>query len=237
MRLEYLFARLAYHRADTSAWGRRAALEVILDVLSVLSRFDISGEVSKALGKCYSQMASFRGTDHSMSQSIDETLAQIDDLGRRIQRVPSNFASYLLRDDELLYNLNNRSPIAGGSCGFDLPAYQFWLAQPAERIEADIAHWCQYFGIFESAIDLLLGLLRDGATPSIETAEKGVCIYNTTPNALMLRVFVDTATVFPQISAGRHRATIRFMGHVDQSTRVKQSQATFHFQLACCSYV
>lgn len=237
MRLEYLFARLAYHRSDTSAWGRRATLDVLLDVLTVLSRFDSSGEVSKELGKCYSQLASARDHDPAKSQAIDDTLARIDDLGRRIQRVPSNFASNLLRDNELLYNLNNRSPIAGGSCGFDLPAYQYWLAQPDTRIEADLARWCQYFGVFESAIELLLGLLREGTAPTLQTADTGVCIYNTRPDALLLRVLLDTASVFPQISAGRHRATIRFMRHADQSTHIQQSDATFDFQLACCSYV
>lgn len=234
LRLEFLFDRLNYHRADFSDWGRRATLDVLIDLLSVLARFDITGEVSKALGQRFSQLEALRNTSGVDSATIDNLLTRIDSLGRRMQSVPANFAGYLLRDHELLYNLSNRSPIAGGSCGFDLPAYQYWLAQSNERIEADLDTWCGQFGLFEESITLLLRLLREGTDTTVETATNGVCIYNTPDAAQMIRVLLGDPSVFPQISAGRHRATIRFMCHVEGSTRVRQSEQTFDFRLGCC---
>ncbi|WP_162622659.1 cell division protein ZapD [Salinisphaera orenii] len=235
LRLEYLFERLTYHRADTSSWGRRATLDVLLDVLSVMAYFDVNGEVSKALGQRYAQIDDLRFRNQADPDTANELLAQIDDLGRRIQRVPANFAGYLLRDDELLYNLNNRRPIAGGSCGFDIPGYQNWLALPHERIEADLDAWCTHLAVFESAIGLLLKLLRDGTQPRTKTAENAMFIYNTPPETQMIRVLINDANVFPQISAGRHRATIRFMTRTGQAGRVRPLETNLDFQLACCS--
>ena len=53
LRLEHLLARLRYHEADESVWGRRAAMGALLDILNVMSRHDIRTEVSKELGQRY----------------------------------------------------------------------------------------------------------------------------------------------------------------------------------------
>lgn len=236
LRLEHLIARLRYHEADTSVWGRRAAMDALLDVLNVMSRYDTRGEVSKELGLRYAALERFAARDDIDTAALTRILEKLDHLGRDMQRMPPQFASYQVRDNELLNSLNNRTPIPGGSCSFDLPAYHHWLSQDASRIEADTESWTRRIDIFEQAISTILQLLRGSTSAHEVVAETGVLVHNTETGTQMIRVFMDDASVYPEISAGRHRATIRFMEYADAQLRVRQKQSPIHFRMACCRF-
>ncbi len=236
LRLEHLIVRLRYHEADTSVWGRRAAMDALLDILNVMSRYDTRGEVSKELGLRYAALERLADREDVDGQALSRVLNELDELGRDMQRMPPQFASYQIRDNELLNSLNNRMPIPGGSCSFDLPAYQHWLSQGAHRIEADMQAWCRRIELFEKAIGTVLRLLRESTTPQPATAEAGVLVHNTEGGTQMIRVVLDDASVYPEISAGRHRATIRFMQHSDGQLHVRQTQSPIHFRMACCRF-
>jgi len=236
LRLEHLIARLRHHEADTSIWGRRAAMDALLDILNVMSRYDTRGEVSKELGLRYAALERFADRDDIDTAALTRILERLDSLGRDMQRMPPQFASYQLRDNELLNSLNNRMPIPGGSCSFDVPAYQHWLSQDATQIEADMQAWAHRISIFEQSISTILQLLRESTTARETTAEAGVLVHNTETGTQMIRVFMDDASVYPEISAGRHRATIRFMEYADAQLHVRQSQSPIHFRMACCRF-
>ena len=236
LRLEHLIARLRYHEADDSIWGRRATLSALLDILNVMSRYDTRAEVSKELGSRYATLEKLADRDDVDSTALRQILDKLDTLGMEMQRMPPQFASYQLRDNELLSALNNRSPIAGGDCGFDLPSCQHWLAQDSASQARDLQAWCDHIQPFEQAIGTLLRLLRDGTTPAPFTAKAGVLVHNTDAATQMIRVLLDDARVYPEISAGRHRATIRFMEYKDKKLRVRQSQSPIAFHMACCRF-
>jgi len=236
LRLEHLIARLRHHQIDDSVLGRRATMAVLLDILNVLSRHDIRAELSKELGQRYVGLERLTDHDDVDSEALQRILDELDTLGRQMQQIPPQFASYQLRDNELLNSLNNRNAIPGGSCSFDLPAYQHWLSQPARRTHEDIEHWCRRIAPFEQAIATLLRLLRESATPHPATADNGVHIHNTDNATQMIRILLDDASVYPEISAGRHRATIRFMEYHDAQLHVRQTQSTIEFRMACCRF-
>ncbi|MES1928281.1 hypothetical protein SADO_03460 [Salinisphaera dokdonensis CL-ES53] len=236
LRLEHLIARLRHHETDESVWGRRATLDALLDVLNVMSRYDTRGEVSKELGSRYASLERLADRDDVDDTALRNILDDLDKLGLEMQRMPPQFASYLLRDNELLNSLNNRSPIPGGNCSFDLPTFQHWLSQDNARQTRDLQAWCGHIKPFEQAIATLLGLLRDSTRPAPFTAKAGVLVYNTDANTQLIRVLLDSAKVFPEISAGRHRATIRFMEYQDKKLRLQQSQASIEFRMACCRF-
>ncbi|WP_423821373.1 cell division protein ZapD [Salinisphaera sp. SPP-AMP-43] len=236
LRVEHLTARLHYHREDIGPWGRRATLDTLLDILNVMSRHDIRGQVSKELVQRrhgLQHLAEREDIDHGC---LDGVLAELDEASHAMAQIPPQFASYQLRDNELLNSLNNRHAIPGGTCSFDLPAYRHWLAQPAERIEADLDRWLRRVLPIERGIRVLLRLLRDSATPTQETAKNGVLVHNTTAGTQMIRVLLDDASVFPEISGGRHRATVRFMQHQDSQLHVRQTETSIVFRMACCRF-
>lgn len=236
LRLEHLIARLRYHQADESVWGRRATLDALLDILNVMSRYDTRGEVSKALANRYASLERLGDRDDVDASALRDVLKELDNLGREMQHMPPQFASYQLRDNELLNALNNRSPIPGGNCSFDLPAFQHWLSQSGEHQARDIAQWCAHVEPFEQSIATLLRLLRDSTRPAPFTAKAGVHVHNTEAGTQLIRVLLQNASVYPEISAGPHRATVRFMEYQDKKLRVRQAQAPIEFHMASCRF-
>ena len=66
-------------------------------------------------------------------------------------------------------------------------------------------------------------------------AQKGIYLHTPTGPCLLVRVLVpSTAEVYPEISAGRHRFTVRFMTVRDVAARAVQAQTDIPFQLQCC---
>jgi len=234
LRMEHLFARLRYHQRDDNMWGRRATMTALMDILTVMARHDLRAEVSKALGGYYTNLKRLTSRDDVDSAQLDSLLQRLDTLGREIQHIPPQFASYLLRDNELLNSLNNRHAIPGGSCGFDIPSYQNWLRLDRSEIKTHLDRWCQRIVPLESAIVSLLQLLRDGTAPQRYEAREGVLVHQNNTDTQLIRVLVDDPHVYPEISAGRHRSTVRFMTFHDRDLHVRQCRSTIAFQMACC---
>lgn len=236
LRVEHLTSRLHHLRADTSVWGRRATMEALLDLLNVMSRHDIRGQVSKELELRRAGLAHLAARDDIDHSALDEILGNLDAIGSDMAQIPPQFASYQLRDNELLNSLNNRHAIPGGTCSFDLPAYHHWLAQDADRIEADISQWYRRVAPVERGVRLLLRLLRDGTHPTPQSAKGGVLVHNSVAGTQLVRVLVDDASVFPEISGGRHRVTVRFMRFQDIQLHLRQTDADIAFHMACCRF-
>ncbi|HET7313171.1 cell division protein ZapD [Salinisphaera sp.] len=236
LRVEHLTARLHHHRADASLWGRRATMGALLDILNVMSRHDIRGQVSKEIEQRRTALGHLGQREDIDRNALDDVLTELDTVGSQMAQIPPQFASYQLRDNELLNSVNNRHAIPGGTCSFDLPAYHHWLAQPAERIEADIAQWYRRVEPVERGVRVLLRLLRDSAEPMPEIADNGVLVHHTVAGTQMIRVLLDDPGVFPEISGGRHRATVRFMHHQDAQLHLRQTETSIAFRMACCRF-
>lgn len=236
LRLEHLATRLRHHWADDSPWGRRATLDTLLDVLNVMSHHDIRGEVSKELVQRHAALQRLADREDVDVAALDRVLADIDTISQEMASIPPQFASYQLRDNELLNSLNNRHSMPGGTCSFDLPAYHHWLNQPGSRLADDISHWYQRIEPVERGVALLLKLLRGSADPRHESADNGVLVHKTESGTQMIRVFVDSASVYPEISAGRHRATVRFMQYQNANMHVAQARTSIAFRMACCRF-
>ena len=234
LRLEHLLACLRYHERDASSWGRRATMTILLDILNILARHDLRTELSKALGSSYAQLEQLSERTDIDSRQLQQVLARLDTLGRELQLVPPQSASYLLRDNPLLNSLNNRHAIPGGTCGFDIPSYQHWLAQKENSIAQDIEQWCTHVVPLENAINQFLQMLRASVQPQRHEAPGGVLVYQSDTSTQLIRVWLDDASAYPEISAGRHRAIIRFMAYGDDMLRVRQCRSTITFQMACC---
>jgi cell division protein ZapD len=235
LRLEHLFAQSEHHLADTSKWGRRAVLATMLDIFIILSRHDLRTEVAKELAAQHhtlSRLQNHSGIDHSR---LDNILQELHTLGQAMQNIPPQFASYQIRDNELLNSINNRSAIPGGTCGFDLPSFQHWLDREMDAQNDNVNQWFRNLEPFRVAINLVLRLVRESADPAEHMAHGGVLVHNTENDTQLIRVLVATGErVYPEISAGRHRSTIRFMEQTGAQLRVSQTGRDIPFKMACC---
>jgi cell division protein ZapD len=237
LRLEYLFERAAYRLDGPSVWDSRASLEAILDILALLTRADLKAEVIKELERHAATLEGLRGNRGVDPERLDEIL---DEVRRPLQalRAIDNVPGSELRQNELLSVVRQRSTIPAGTCSFDLPAYQHWLERPAGERVRQLSAWLGAFDLVRESVALSLQLIRQSARASRERAVAGFFQRNIDPAVpyQMIRVVVPTsAPWFPEISGGRHRFTVRFMGASGTEARPVQVSEDVDFDLQCCA--
>lgn len=236
LRLDCLFGQLKSHQLDESVAGRRAAVTALLDVLTLLSRSDLRADFIKDLNHQHQNLSRLQnrpGVDHARLSQILEQLRQ---LTHGLQNVPAQAAATLLKENEFLTGIINRSTIPGGTCGFDVPAYHRWLGLPAEAQRRDLEYWCHNLRPFEETAALMVKLVRESARPMPKLAERGMYIHSMEGPCQLVRVLLPSGTaLYPEISAGKHRCTIRFMVHDNVNQRPAQTQEDVSFDLVLCA--
>lgn len=236
LRLEFLFACHAHHSGDTSDYGLRARLGWLLDIFTVLSRADLKKDILKELLEQHATLTRLLSRPGVDMERLRSVLAEISSATTALQQLQMRFSANMLRDNEFLASVYNRSTVPGGTCAFDLPAYHCWLSQPAEVVQKDLQAWYADVAPFERAINLTLKLLRGSTEVSTAVAQQGVYLYSPASTYQLLRVFVPReGGLYPEISAGTHRFTIRFMTLEDINRRSSQTSADVPFQLQCCA--
>ncbi len=236
LRLEFLFDEFAHFRADDSIAGARAAMKTFLDILSVIGRSDLRTDLMKDFAEQIAIFTRLRSRPQVDAVQLDRVLADLRGTGAALQKLGSAHPSQLLRENEFLFAVMNRSAIPGGTCAFDLPAYHRWLARSHIEIAADISTWTAQLQPFEQAIRLYLRLMRNSTQPSEQVAEGGVFLHTPQTFHPLIRVLIPQGMdVYPEVSAGKHRISIRFMSLGDVNVRNVQAVAEIPFRLQMCS--
>lgn len=236
LRLEFLCGQWRHHRADQTEYGTRASLHVLLDILAVLSRSDLKNDILKELSEQQASLLRLSKREGVDESALTEVLEELSGAVHRMQQLATQFAGNLLRENDFLTAVANRYAMPGGTCGFDIPALHFWLAQPRAAVEQDLDAWATNILPFEQSILLYLRLLRNSRVPESAVAPRGMYIHS--PNAVchLLRVHVpDDVRAYPEISASRHRFSIRFMTVHNINARSQQIASDVPFQIQSCA--
>lgn len=235
LRLEHLFAQHAHHREDHTSYGARATLQALLDLLVVIGRSDLKNEILKELSDQHVHLTRLAAKPGVDQERLREVLGGITQVVSAMQQLATQFASSLLRGNDFLVSVHNRSGIPGGTCAFDLPHYHYWLSQPYELARRDLDAWFRDLRPFEQAVNLFLNLLRNSVEGEVVVARGGMYVHAPQPSCTLLRVVVPVeAGVYPEISAGKHRFTVRFMTARDVNARSHQATADVSFMMQCC---
>ncbi|MDX1512736.1 MAG: cell division protein ZapD [Gammaproteobacteria bacterium] len=236
LRLEYLFERAHYQLNAGDPWSSRNTLESIIDVLSVLSRADLKKELIKELERYAARLEALARNPNVDQSRLEDVLDRIRAVLHRLRNADS-VIGHELRYNELLNAVKQRNSMPAGTCNFDLPAYHYWLKLPADNRIQDLKSWLSSFDLLNEAVSLCLSLVRESATKTRELAIAGFFQKNleTSTPCQMIRVSLPReAEFFAEISAGRHRFTVRFMAFADPSTRPVQTDEDIEFDLLCC---
>lgn len=236
LRLEHLFSQFNQHLYHDSAWDTHSALKAILDILGMVSRGDIKRETIKELERQNSNLKAFieiPDINHGkLTILMDEQKKCIDAL----HSISGNIGQ-VLQQNELLNAIRQRITVPGGLCDFDLPVYSHWLNQPYELRKNILEEWFTPFLPLQTAIKLILQMIRDSADSIDEIAENGFFQKNIDSNqvCLLIRVMIDSdSNIFPEISAGKHRFSIRFLKSQNPAHRPEQVNQDIEFKLSCC---
>lgn len=235
LRLEFLFAQATFHRKEASHWNRRQYLLALLDILQLLSRSDVRTEVSKELADHIAKLERLMHHPEVDAQRLGNVLDALRGLDQALMPVQAQFASNLLRDSEFLNGLLNRSTIPGGTAPFDMPALHLWLQRTAEQQDTQLQTWTRHVDLFEQCIAFTLRLTRQTGELRDLTAPGGNFSTPLNQPYQMLRVFVPAGqSLYPEISAGRHRCSIRFLQLQEPDLKPVQSTQDVSFQVAFC---
>ena len=236
LRIELLNQQACFHADDTTELGARAALTSLLDILNLFKRGDVRMEVVKELELQRQMLASFIRQPNVDHELLEGNLQNIKKLQSRVGDSSGVFPNPL-KESPFLFNINHRSSIPGGTCIFDLPDYGYWLKLPYEERGEQYQAWLDSFSPICNAVSHILWLIRQTSQPREVTADSG--LFQTTlqgdARPRLIRVLLPVGGgVYPEISAGKQRFTLRFVHWRGTDVRSVQVTDAVTFLLALC---
>ncbi len=237
IRLEKLFRQVSHFAQGESEWDSRAAIESLLDILTISSRSDIRAELLKELERHYKVLARLARSHGIDREKLQEVIDEIDALSQRLRDITGKLGSQL-SSDGLFKSIAQRSSIPGGTCSFDLPCYHYWLQQPVEGRQQDLLSWMEPFLPVMEVIDFVLDTIRHSALPEEAVAQAGFYQENLDKSLpfQLIRIGLNTdRPYFAEVSGGKHRFTIRFMA-LGPETKIHQATEEIPFLLTKCQF-
>jgi len=239
MRLEQLFLQLDHFLTGATIWDTRAAIDTLLDILTIFSRNDLKSETLKELDRHANILGQIAHHDNVDRIKVGQILEELTMLSKAIYGHSGKIGQALLEND-LFQSISQRSAIPGGTGSFDLPAYHFWLEQDKALQKKNLQQWIQQFSVIRKGIMLILDFIRQSGVPSQETARAGFFqkSLDSSLSYQLLRVAVDhSVPCYAEISGGKHRFSVRFMTPSNGGGgRPVQSPDDIPFALTCCLF-
>lgn len=236
LRLEDLVRRFDHGCRGEQAWETHAAMSTLVELHNLTSRVDIKRDIMKELERQTANLLPLGAQPGVDRSALEAIVARQRMLVERLHATEGQ--QDVLKTSEFFNSIRQRMAIPGGTCDFDLPSYHYWLHRPHDERLALLGAWIQPFREVMQAVTLILELVRQSTYPRQSVAQGGFYQQSLDQDApfqlLRIRLPMDE-TVFPEVSAGRHRFTVRFLEHGDPNQRAKQTERDVNFELACCA--
>lgn len=237
LRLEQLMQRFRYCLQSEIHWETHCAVTTLLEIFSLTTRGDLKSDLMKELDR---QMGNIARLTHD--PDVDQTrLERIMDRQRGLITKLHGMSGQLgrhLKDNDFLNAIRQRASIPGGTCDFDLPTYHYWLSRPIEARREQLQEWIRPYEQVQEAVDLVLELIRKSAPPLETLAPTGFyqhALETGQPYQILRIVLPAESRFYPEVSAGKHRFSIRFLVQEDLKERPRQVKEDVRFDLACCA--
>lgn len=238
IRLDLLFDQLAYFSKAKNVWDNTNAVNVINDILDFTSRTDIKSEVIKELERQQNIIQSLLpqpGINEKKTLKLLEDIKQLTDDLHSV----SGAIGQGLQQNIILNSAKQKSILPGSSGSFDSPLYLHWINQPSASRISQLHEWSSSFNHLSKAIKLALQTIRDSGDNAEQIAENGFYQDNLdlSKQYQLIRVAIpSTADYFPEISAGKHRFSIRFLSNKDYISNPEQTKNDIPFILCNCFF-
>jgi len=238
IRLEQLFLQLDHFRASQQVWDKRATINTLVDILQIFSRHDLKAETLKELERHSNRLHQLSNDENVDTQLLRQVLDDLTVVSKALYAKNGKIDLSSIKS-HLFHSITQRSSIPGGAYSFDLPAYHYWLQQPAAIQEQELNLWMEQFSNIRTAIELILQFLRLSGNSYLETAKKGFYQHTLDPIQPYQLVILSVDASIPyyaEISGGKHRVTTRFMTPELKLDRAKQTSKDISFQVRYCIF-
>ena len=237
LRLELLFQQAKYRLQAGSIWDSRSAVTTLVDILNLLDRPDLKTKLTKELCRYLSVLGRLEKTSDVDHQKLSALLIELENVIDALQAMRGKIGQDL-RDSDFLGAIRHHHANPGGISEFDSPAYYLWLKQAVSRHQQDLEHWFKEFEVIQTAINLVLKIVRNSASPENKIAKEGFfqSTMDSSAACQLIRVALPhNSELFPEISVGRHGMYIRFC-LLNLNERAKQFAQEVNFRLTSCVF-
>lgn len=236
MRLQQLFIRLDHHLNGLTRSDLQASIGVLLEAYDLTARSNIKTEVLKELERQNQVLLMKTEEDEERKEQQKLTSESMKIMRNELYEQPVR--SYQqLQNNEFLNSIKHRCGMSGTGNTFDLPLYHFWLDQDVITCRNTIADWMKPYQHLREAIDFVLANIRNHSTPIELIAERGFyqSSLRSEKSLQLVRVeLLEFPDNFPEISAGIHRITIRFMQYISATEKSVQNLTDVKFKIVYC---
>jgi cell division protein ZapD len=236
LRVEFLYDQTLFHVDEPTEFSARAAVAALLELLTILGRSDVRTDVSKELERHAELLDRYRSQPGVDPARLTGLIGQIGTLRQQLSEAGPQVVNPL-KECDFLTTIRHRSGIPGGTCVFDLPDYGYWLHLPAAERRRQLEDWTNHVKPICAAVAEVLWLTREATEGAPQTAPGGLYqhSFDRSDQVSLVRVQLPAnAGIFPEISAGQHRFTIRFVRWRGVDARPVQVNQDVRFELAIC---
>lgn len=238
LRLEQLLSQLQDHLHNHTAHGSQMALISILRIIDVIDRPDIKSKLMQTLTQYANTLSQLERLPQVDGKRLQAILTQLDDLIQQLHKMQGRVGD-ALRANEFLNPLRPQMANPGGIFLHHVPNLALWLNQPVEQRLEQLSEWTTGLHPLPAIASLILDLTRQSTSPQEIKTTNGFYhqpLDPALPCHLIRVILPGELNAFAEISAGKHRLSIRILKpDYKSSERPKQiSDQEIIFLLVCC---
>ena len=237
LRLEKLFRQYDFHLRQGSTWNNAIAIDSINELLSLTNRSDVKLEALKELERQHARLQRLSKRTQIDQTQLESLLDKQKNLITQLHSIQGQVGKST-QSVELLSAIRQKNSLPGCICDFDLAAYQFWQSLTDQIRRSHIQKWYEPFSVLDQSIHLILDILRHSVETSDEVATNGFFqkTIDNNQSIQLIRISIEPGSdCYPEISAGKHRFSVRFMSNKDPEKRPEQCNENINFKLSLCT--
>ena len=241
MRLEHMFERFDYHMSEPSNINSQTTLELLLELHDMSSRLDVKSAILKIIDHQTVVIRSYNGDDDELEERKNSIISILEEKTKELYSFHGQFGQHM-KSHSFLTLVKQRLGISGGLNAFDAPLFNLWINQPVEMRLEQLESWIKPYRKSYEASKLVMNLIRKSAEKEDCVATDGfyqsiLRVGSKAKNYQLLRVYLpNSVSYYPEISAGRQRFSMRFVGIDDLAERGKQVQDDVIFSISICGF-
>jgi cell division protein ZapD len=236
LKLEVAFRRLDQLVSTNFPQAPELALLRLTNLLDFLSRIDVKAEIIRELEI---QITNYQSLKHNPAVDADK----LENFLIRLNKLHQWAVSYRgrigddLREIPFVQNMLKKQSMHTGITACDSPELFRFINQDPDKTQPQLKTWYQHLDGLKTSIGVILRLTRELAHFNAGSAPLGdFLIEKPNPGNSLLRVQLSKSeSVFPEVSAGRHRISIHFYSLGPNAEKIKIRKPV-NFKYATCGW-
>ena len=236
LRTEFLYKQLLFHQNNLSDFSVRAAISSIIEIISIINRSGLRNDLIKQYEKQEDILLSYKKQSGVDLDRIEKIFIEISSAREELLALDSDLPAKI-NDSEFLHAIKHRSNIPGGTCIFDLPNFAYWVNQPKEELLSGLEEWIKEIKPICESIIHILWLIRNSNITNNEIAKNGMFLHELSKDNKIIMITISinkNSNFYPEISAGKHRFSVRFLEWISIYDHTSQVKNDVNFHLSLC---